>query len=175
MREKKIIIPVSRSSGGVTGGRYAVFLVRECLCVSPWSVRVNACGDIPPPTTPLDHHDHTDGSKSSVICGGVYTLHRRRAGVAGRCPSLAAGAGRSQWRSVQTANRTRTPWADDIDGDKSRFNYNRHRFSRRIVMREILHLQAGQCGNQIGAKVNIKPSCIIVNNDSSDVSERDIM
>jgi len=42
-------------------------------------------------------------------------------------------------------------------------------------MRELLHLQAGQCGNQIGAKVNIKPSCIIVNNDFSDVSEHDIM
>lgn len=41
-------------------------------------------------------------------------------------------------------------------------------------MREILHLQAGQCGNQIGAKVNIKPSCIIMNNDCSDVSEYNI-
>jgi len=28
-------------------------------------------------------------------------------------------------------------------------------------MREIVHLQAGQCGNQIGAKVSFQVSCVL--------------
>ena len=33
-------------------------------------------------------------------------------------------------------------------------------FSKRFTMREIVHLQAGQGGNQIGAKVSLKHSYI---------------
>lgn len=34
---------------------------------SPYAA-LRACGDFPPPTTPLDRPVHTDGSNSSVIC-----------------------------------------------------------------------------------------------------------
>ena len=34
-------------------------------------------------------------------------------------------------------------------------------------MREIVHIQAGQCGNQIGAKVNIFCTLNLINDESS--------
>ena len=42
-------------------------------------------------------------------------------------------------------------------------------------MREIVHIQAGQCGNQIGAKVNIFCTLNLITDESSILTCREVL
>lgn len=102
--KKKIYNPgfpiVWWSRGGVTGDWRWSSCASVCASLrchhSPYSaprqcVRVVIFPLQPPPTVPRD-----GSTPSSVICGGVFALRRRRAGGRGpgRRPGLVAGAGR---------------------------------------------------------------------------------